>query len=71
MPYHYHIYTADFYCPHCERAKSLLRRLGIPFEETIGTLPTGLHSYPQIYFGPTYIGGCDQLFKLYRAGELE
>ena len=71
MPYNVRIYTADFYCAHCERAKSLLRRLGIPFEETIGELPTGLHSYPQIYIGLEHIGGCDDLFKLYRNGGLD
>lgn len=70
MPYNVRIYTADFYCSHCERAKSLLRRLGIQYREIIGELPKGTASYPQIYFGMDHVGGCEELFKRFRKGEL-
>ncbi len=69
--YNVRIYTADFRCPYCDRAKSLLNRLAIPYTEVIGELPTGLTTYPQIYFGLELIGGCDDLFNLYREGKLK
>lgn len=71
MPYNVRIYTADFYCPHCERAKSLFRRLGIQYREIIGERPPGTHSYPQIYFDLEHVGGCEELFKRYRKGDLD
>jgi glutaredoxin len=67
-PYNVRIYTADFNCPFCDRAKSLLNRLGIKYTEHVGELPTGLCTYPQIYFGQDLIGGCSDLYNLYQSG---
>lgn len=71
QPYNVRVYVADFRCPYCDRAKSLLNRLAIPYTEYIGELPTGAKTYPQIYFGNTLIGGCDDLFRLHREGYFE
>lgn len=67
-PYNVRVYTADFNCPFCERAKSLLNKLEIEYTEYVGELPDGLSSYPQIYFGQKHIGGCSDLFNLYQSG---
>lgn len=62
-------------CSYCSRAKSLLNRLAIPFTEVhcvdASDLPTGLTTFPQIYFGLELVGGCDDLFNLYREGKLQ
>lgn len=72
MP-HYRIYTIAR-CVFCARAKSLLNRLGVPYEEIYcedaSDLPTGLTTFPQIYFGTTHLGGCMELYELHRKGEL-
>ena len=57
-------------CPHCARAKSLLGKLEMAYEEieldrkiTSNTLQavTGKESVPQIFIGGTHIGGADDL----------
>lgn len=72
MP-HYRIYTIAR-CVFCDRTKSLLNRLGIPYEEIYcedaSDLPAGLKTFPQIYFGTTHLGGCMELYELHRKGEL-
>jgi glutaredoxin 3 len=56
-------------CPYCFRAKRLLRRRGIPFEERrmrrrdraqLAPLGGGL-TYPQITFGPRVVDGWSEL----------
>lgn len=69
-PYNVRIYTADFNCPFCDRAKSLLNQLNIEYTEYIGELPKGLSTYPQIYFGQELIGGCTELYNLHQTGRL-
>ena len=32
---------------------------------------TGRHTVPQIYIGDRHVGGCDDLYMLERAGELD
>lgn len=75
------VYTTDF-CPYCVRAKSLLRRRGVPFEEIdltdddVGRRDLvqrsgGRRTVPQIFIGATHVGGCDDLHDLVRAGGLE
>lgn len=74
------IYTKAW-CPYCVRAKSLLKKLNVDFEEVDVEkepvrLPemvarSGRHTVPQIWVGTTHVGGCDDLYALYRAGELE
>ncbi|HXW49145.1 MAG TPA: glutaredoxin 3, partial [Xanthobacteraceae bacterium] len=31
----------------------------------------GRSTYPQIFIGATHVGGCDELFELEEAGELD
>jgi glutaredoxin 3 len=74
------IYTTPW-CPYCIRAKQLLERKGVAYEE-IGverdaalraemTRKAGRTSVPQIWIGSTHVGGCDDLFALERAGKLD
>lgn len=68
-------------CPYCVRAKELLSRKGLPYEELRVDLDpalrdrmialTGLRSVPQIFIGDTHVGGCDDLHALERSGELD
>ena len=65
------IYTVSN-CVFCSRAKSLMNRLAIQYEEIhcqdASDLPTGLDTFPQIYFGIQHIGGCMELYELHRKG---
>jgi glutaredoxin 3 len=73
------VYTTS-YCPFCRRAKELLRRRGIAFEEVdvtadvevrswlVGT--TGRRTVPQIFIGEEAIGGYDELRALDDRGSL-
>jgi len=74
------IYTTAW-CPYCIRAKALLDRKGVPYEE-IGvdgkpdlraemSRKAGRTSVPQIWIGSTHVGGCDDLYALERAGKLD
>jgi glutaredoxin 3 len=74
------IYASDF-CPYCIRAKQLLKRKGLPFEEvSVDGRPdvraemaarAGRHTVPQIWIGHQHIGGCDDLYALDARGELD
>ncbi len=75
------IYTTPI-CPYCVRAKSLLKKKGAPYEEIdvfmdcdaraeMESKANGRRSVPQIFIGETHIGGCDDLYALERAGELD
>ena len=68
------IYTS-LLCGFCYRAKSLLKKKNIPFEEIDIDLDYskrnemikksgGRTSVPQIFFKNQHIGGCDDLYKL-------
>ena len=68
------IYTSSL-CGFCYRAKSLLRKKNIPFEEIDIDLDyskrnemikksAGRTSVPQIFFKDHHIGGCDDLYRL-------
>ena len=57
-------------CPHCARAKTLLRERGLPFEELVlgrdvspSTLRalSGASTVPQIFVNGRHVGGADQL----------
>lgn len=73
------IYTAP-YCPHCKRAKDLLRSKGVVFEEIDVTQneqkraeaeeKTGWQTVPMIFIGEEFIGGADDLFSLEDQGKL-
>jgi glutaredoxin 3 len=69
-------------CPYCLRAKALLRQRGVeaideirvdekPAEREVMTRLTQRRTVPQIFIGKTYVGGCDELMALDRAGGLE
>ena len=75
------IYTTPI-CPYCVRAKSLLTKKGAPFEEVdifmdesardeMLAKSGGARTVPQIFIGDTHVGGCDELYALERAGELD
>jgi glutaredoxin 3 len=74
------VYTTDF-CPYCTRAKALLTKRGIAYEEVnLARDPdsrealaqrTGMYTYPQILIGDTAIGGFDQLLAADRDGRLQ
>jgi glutaredoxin 3 len=75
------IYTTPI-CPYCVRAKSLLKKKGADVEEIdvfmncearaeMEAMAEGRRTVPQIFIGETHVGGCDDLFDLERAGELD
>lgn len=75
------IYTIH-YCPYCHDAKELLTRKGVSFHEIDVSAnrekrnemiqrTNGRSTYPQIFIGPTHIGGCDDLYALEENGKLD
>jgi len=73
------IYTTAT-CPYCRRAKALLTREGIEFEEICLEFDTAEmdeliartnhETLPQIFFDEEFIGGCDDLEELLASGGL-
>ena len=69
------------WCPYCTRAKQLLERKGVDFEEIdVDARPearkemtarSGRSSVPQIFIGATHVGGCDDLHELEASGRLD
>ena len=75
------IYTQDW-CGYCARAKRLLDEKGAKYREINAPHGTpardeardrsgGRTTMPQVFIDGRHIGGCDELFALYRAGELD
>jgi len=75
------IYTTPI-CPFCVRAKSLLARKVVTFDEIdvfmdsdaredMEAKTCGARTVPQIFIGDRHVGGCDELYALDRAGELD
>ena len=75
------IYTTPI-CPYCVRAKSLLGRKGVAYEEVDVMMDQkardemlaksgGARTVPQIFIGGTHVGGCDDLYALDRDGKLD
>lgn len=74
------IYLSDW-CPYCGRAKDLLTRKNVVFneinveddakfrEEMMAR--SNRRTVPQIFIGDTHVGGCDDLFELDRSGKLD
>ena len=69
-------------CPYCVRAKRLLDRKHVPFEEIDVSRDPDLRAYmvkrsgghmtvPQIFIGDTHVGGSDELQALEKAGTLD
>lgn len=69
------------WCPYCTRARALLTRKGLHFEDIdVEAHPerrqemvrrSGRHTVPQIFIGERHIGGCDDLHALDAAGGLD
>jgi glutaredoxin 3 len=70
------------YCPYCDRAKALLRKRDVPFEEIdvsgdeekrawLVKASGGRRTVPQIFIDDAAIGGSDELHALDRSGQLE
>ena len=75
------VYTTMF-CPYCSRAKALLERKGVAYEEiSLDEEPQrrgemlqrahGGRTVPQIFINGEHIGGCDDMMALERAGRLD
>ena len=76
------IVYSSIWCPHCARAKALLTRKGVVFQEVdIDAEPTrrgemsaragGRTSVPQIFIDGRHIGGNDDLHALEAKGALD
>lgn len=75
------IYTTS-YCPFCDRAKRLLERKGVAYEEldvtddpqqraTMVERADGRRTVPEIFINGRIVGGADDLEALEDAGELD
>ncbi|MGE3974192.1 MAG: glutaredoxin 3 [Bdellovibrionales bacterium] len=74
------IYSKN-YCPFCVKAKNLLQKKNVPFEEiNLEDKPaelqalkdrTGLRTVPQIFINDELIGGFSELSALDSTGELD
>ena len=75
------IYTTPM-CPYCVRAKALLSKKHVEFEEVdvfmdcdaraeMKMKASGCQTVPQIFIGDTHIGGSDDLYALDREGKLD
>lgn len=69
-------------CPYCYRAKALLNSKNIIFREiNVDMQPSvrqemrqkagGRNTVPQIFIGGEHVGGCDDLYDLDGAGQLD
>jgi glutaredoxin 3 len=69
-------------CPYCARAKSLLTRKGVAYEDVDVMMDLkardemlaksgGARTVPQIFIGDTHVGGYDELSALEREGKLD
>lgn len=77
---HVVMYTTPW-CPYCIRARSLLKQKGVAFEDIdVASNPalrremevrSQRHTVPQIWINGEHIGGCDDLYALDRAGQLD
>ncbi|HEY2525085.1 MAG TPA: glutaredoxin 3 [Candidatus Binataceae bacterium] len=75
------VYTTS-YCPYCIRAKSLLKRKGVAFDEIdvsgdpalrekMIELSGGRRTVPEIFINGRIVGGYDELRALEAAGRLD
>ena len=69
-------------CPFCQSAERLLANKGVRDVERVRVdleparraemmQKSGRRSVPQIWIGARHIGGCDELYALERAGDLD
>jgi glutaredoxin 3 len=70
------------YCPFCIKAKALLYKKKIKFDEIdvskdeslrerMSTMTNGARSVPQIFIDNIYIGDCDKIYKLDQEKKLD
>ena len=75
------MYTTPI-CPYCARAKSLLNKKGVTYQEIDVFMDDkarqemlaksgGARTVPQIFVGDVHVGGFDELYALDKAGELD
>ena len=74
------IYTTP-YCPYCVRAKRLLEKKGVSYQEIDVAEDdearvrlaeqTGRRTVPQIFIGEHHVGGSDELHALEQDGKLD
>ena len=75
------VYTTQI-CPYCIRAKGLLDKKGVAYQEIrVDKNPQlreelieksgGRRTVPQIFIGDFHVGGCDDLHALEREGKLD
>jgi glutaredoxin 3 len=74
------IYTTPI-CPYCVRAKRLLEKKGVRYEEIDVSgddqaridlaQRTGRRTVPQIFIGDEHVGGSDELYALEQEGKLD
>ena len=75
------LYTTNV-CPYCVKAKTLLKQKGVDYTEyNLNEDPSrqaemverapGARTVPQIFINGKSIGGCDDLYALNSAGELD
>lgn len=74
------IYTTPI-CPYCVRAKQLLKKKGVAFDEIDVFMDrskrdemeqrSGRYTVPQIFIGERHVGGCDDLYALDGQGKLD
>ena len=81
MPVEIVIYTTST-CPYCRRAKELLQKKNLPYQEIsvdgdydarskMADRANGRTTVPQIFFNDAHIGGCDDLYELHYDGKLD
>lgn len=69
------------WCPHCQRARGLLSKKGVAFDEIDVEddaklreemmARSGRRTVPQVFIGERHVGGCDDLLALDASGELD
>jgi len=75
------VYTTG-YCPYCTRAKALLQKKGVAFQEVDVTgddamreklveMSHGMRTVPQIFIGGEHVGGYTDLAALEAQGRLD
>ncbi len=75
------VYTTMM-CPYCHRAKHLLNKKNVDFEEIDVTFSSekranmrkisgGVNTVPQIFIDEYHVGGCDDLYALETEGKLD
>jgi len=74
------MYVKD-YCPYCTRAKNLLKKKGVEFQEIdisndddlqeFVIKESGRRTVPQIFINDKSVGGSDDIYYLNSIGELD